>query len=365
MADKVVQLKNKDGDNLYPVSVLPGERILWEDTLEVAPEHSEGVNDMVGATASSAGVHGLVPAPVAGDQDKVLKGDGTWASATFDDMTGATASAAGVRGLAPQPAAGDQNKALAGDGTWKEFVTYDVTSGSSIDIGDLYANVGANHNYVLGGTAVSADDCIWTPKHLDETISAGRLVEERVFAYASMTDPITNTVRYGECKTTIYYNFSKYHVIQEFTVFQDSTQANIIKFRRKWYTTANASTPSAASWTKLAWIPIEYPKTTLPDGWLVTTGFSYHAEKYFTITGGIMDISFNEIKTTSNISGYTKFMTLPVKVKETGYMYFIMYDLDGTIGSIRSLGSGNNEFGVQKSTANKTYRLNMCVPLGY
>lgn len=34
--------------------------------------------DMTGATSSAAGAHGLVPAPAAGDEDKVLKGDGTW-----------------------------------------------------------------------------------------------------------------------------------------------------------------------------------------------------------------------------------------------------------------------------------------------
>lgn len=36
--------------------------------------------DFTGATASTAGAHGLVPAPAAGDQDKYLKGDGTWAT---------------------------------------------------------------------------------------------------------------------------------------------------------------------------------------------------------------------------------------------------------------------------------------------
>ena len=35
-------------------------------------------SDMTGATAGTAGTHGLVPAPAAGDQDKVLHGDGTW-----------------------------------------------------------------------------------------------------------------------------------------------------------------------------------------------------------------------------------------------------------------------------------------------
>lgn len=34
--------------------------------------------DMVGATASADGTHGLVPKPLAGDENKVLKGDGTW-----------------------------------------------------------------------------------------------------------------------------------------------------------------------------------------------------------------------------------------------------------------------------------------------
>lgn len=34
--------------------------------------------DMTGATASTAGTHGLVPAPAAGKQDSYLRGDGTW-----------------------------------------------------------------------------------------------------------------------------------------------------------------------------------------------------------------------------------------------------------------------------------------------
>lgn len=51
-------VKNAGGIPSYVTSQLPG--------------------DMTGATASTAGAHGLVPAPAAGDQAKVLKGDGTW-----------------------------------------------------------------------------------------------------------------------------------------------------------------------------------------------------------------------------------------------------------------------------------------------
>lgn len=37
-----------------------------------------GAGDMQGATASTDGVHGLVPQPLQGDQDKYLSGGGTW-----------------------------------------------------------------------------------------------------------------------------------------------------------------------------------------------------------------------------------------------------------------------------------------------
>lgn len=84
-----------------------------------AQQASGAVNDMTGATASTPGAHGLVPAPSAGDQDKVLMGDGTWkAPSGGSDMTGATAGSAGTHGLVPAPAAGDQAKFLQGDGTW-------------------------------------------------------------------------------------------------------------------------------------------------------------------------------------------------------------------------------------------------------
>ena len=99
---------------------------------------------MTGATSGSAGVTGTVPAPAAGDQDKVLKGDGTWVTqtgatysagtniqisagnvisatdTTYSNFTGATSSVAGTNGLVPAPAAGDEAKALHGDGTWKD-----------------------------------------------------------------------------------------------------------------------------------------------------------------------------------------------------------------------------------------------------
>ena len=101
-------------------------------------------SDFTGATSSVAGAAGLVPAPTTADQDKYLKGDGSWGTptdttytagtnvsisaqnvisatdTTYSNFTGATSSTAGAAGLVPAPAAGDEGKALHGDGTWKD-----------------------------------------------------------------------------------------------------------------------------------------------------------------------------------------------------------------------------------------------------
>lgn len=54
-------------------------------------------NDMVGATASAAGSHGLVPAPTAGSQAKFLRGDGTWQVTPNTTYSKATATADGLQ----------------------------------------------------------------------------------------------------------------------------------------------------------------------------------------------------------------------------------------------------------------------------
>lgn len=83
--------------------------------------------DMTGATAETAGTHGQVPAPAAGDQAKFLRGDGTWAATPYPNVfTGADGSNAGAVGLVPAPAATDDTKFLKGDGTWAAITLPDV-----------------------------------------------------------------------------------------------------------------------------------------------------------------------------------------------------------------------------------------------
>lgn len=112
--------------------------------------------NFTGATSSTAGTAGLVPAPSAGGQNMYLKADGGWGTLPKPDITeyferigdatsqnagygqqvhqivlsndsrlnnafiGATAGIAGTKGLVPKPLSGDQDKYLKGDGTWAE-----------------------------------------------------------------------------------------------------------------------------------------------------------------------------------------------------------------------------------------------------
>lgn len=77
-----------------------------------------GAAPFIGATSTTGGVKGLVPAPLIADREKFLKGSGGWAEVNLDPFTGATSSTAGAKGMVPQPSAGDEGKILMGDGSW-------------------------------------------------------------------------------------------------------------------------------------------------------------------------------------------------------------------------------------------------------
>jgi collagen type I/II/III/V/XI/XXIV/XXVII alpha len=147
---------------------------------------------MVGASSGAAGEKGAVPAPVAGEQLKFLRGDGTWASVTTGSMsaldmtdipdayggagtilqvnagntgfnfvnpnslslsgsqivsgtvsasrlglmTGATAGANGASGAVPAPTTGQHTHFLRGDGTWQSVGgASEMTGATALDPG--------------------------------------------------------------------------------------------------------------------------------------------------------------------------------------------------------------------------------------
>lgn len=82
---------------------------------------SINVADMKAATASAAGTHGLVPAPKAGDQAKVLSGAGTWVAQTVNTDTKVTSAANHYT-----PAADTAAALNATDGSYVSGVTRDA-----------------------------------------------------------------------------------------------------------------------------------------------------------------------------------------------------------------------------------------------
>lgn len=117
-----------------------------------------------GATISEAGSTGLVIAPVAGNANRYLRSDGTWAvppdtNTTYGVFTKATADAAGSTGLVPAPAKGQQTYYLRGDGTWAvpantwRGIQDNLTSTSTTD--SLSANQGKVLKGLIDGKAAS------------------------------------------------------------------------------------------------------------------------------------------------------------------------------------------------------------------
>lgn len=121
-----------------------------------------------GATTTAAGTAGYAPAPSAGNANRYLRSDGTWAvppdtNTTYSNMSGATSSAAGKAGLVPAPAAGKQTSYLRGDGTWavptnttytlskaNGMITLEGSDGSSVGVID------SNTTYTLSSFGITA-----------------------------------------------------------------------------------------------------------------------------------------------------------------------------------------------------------------
>lgn len=74
---------------------------------------------------------------------------------SVDEMTGATSSADGTSGLVPAPESGDQNKFLRGDGTWAEDKLVAVTKSSSASSFPLLA-ASAIHSSITSGESLSS-----------------------------------------------------------------------------------------------------------------------------------------------------------------------------------------------------------------
>lgn len=123
-------LETKDNDTLYFISAADQNvGKLYLGNILVAGNVTEDGTSIIDSLGE------LIDVNLTGLQSgQVLGYNGTeWVPMTLDSavsgsvMTGASAEEAGTSGFVPAPAAGDQNKFLRGDGTWAEI------EGGSID----------------------------------------------------------------------------------------------------------------------------------------------------------------------------------------------------------------------------------------
>ena len=152
----------------------------------------------VGATASTDGTPGVVPAPLAGEQNKVLKGDGTWGDASAYALPPATTTTLG--GII----VGD-NLSIDSNGALSTHAPYTLPNASATTLGGIRVgnNLSIDSNGTLSATAYTAGDGInITDGVISSTAKGGTIVygvqvERNSFVYlqfyldSAKTDLIT------------------------------------------------------------------------------------------------------------------------------------------------------------------------------
>lgn len=113
---------------------------------------------------------------------------------TYSDFTGATSSTAGAHGLVPAPAAGDEGKFLQGDGTWATVSTGQTyTAGNGIDI-DANNEISVDTTVVATQTDLSGkQDTLTAGDAIDITNNVVSVDADSALDVSS-TKPVQNSV---------------------------------------------------------------------------------------------------------------------------------------------------------------------------
>lgn len=116
---------------------------------------------------------------LSGSTSQYLRGDGTWATppnTTYSVMKGATSSSAGTSGLVPAPAAGKQTSFLRGDGTWvvPTNTTYSQATSATLGLVKIgFTESGKNYPVELNSSGQMFVNVPWTDNNTTYTAASG------------------------------------------------------------------------------------------------------------------------------------------------------------------------------------------------
>ena len=135
------------------------------NTLSIPTKTSDLSNDGSDGTSTYVEADDLAAVATTGDYDDLLNKP---TIPSYSDFTGATSSTAGAHGLVPAPAAGDEGKFLQGDGTWAT-----VTSGQTYTAGNGI-DIDANNEISVDTTVVATQNDL---SGKQDTLTAGDAID--------------------------------------------------------------------------------------------------------------------------------------------------------------------------------------------
>lgn len=161
------------------------------NTLPIPTKTSDLTNDGSDGTSTYVEAASLATVATTGDYGDLLNKP---TIPSYSDFTGATSSTAGAHGLVPAPAAGDEGKFLQGDGTWATVSTGQTyTAGNGIDI-DANNEISVDTTVVATQTDLSGKQDTLTAGDAIDITSNVISVEADSALDVSSTKPVQNSV---------------------------------------------------------------------------------------------------------------------------------------------------------------------------